>query len=93
MRKNGYLIYAIGFGQFDLYFFGAGAGDIFADIISPDRQFAVSAVNQNSQLNGAGTAKIDQSIQGGAGAASGIENIIHQDDSFTVDIGGNLGSC
>jgi hypothetical protein len=83
---DGYLVDAIGFGQADLDIFVAGAGDVLADVIGADGHLAMPAIDEDSQLYGAGSAEVDEGVHGGADTAAGIENVINKHDRLIVDI-------
>ena len=63
---------------------------ILADKVWLDRQFAMTAVDQNGQLDPPGAAEIVQRIEGGSHGSSAKEHIIGQDDCAAGDVKGDL---
>jgi hypothetical protein len=53
-------------------------------IVGLNRQLSVTAIYQNGQFNPIGTAKIDEGIHGRADSATGEQNIVNEDDLFTI---------
>jgi len=65
-------------------------GDVFADEVGFDGQFAVSAIDQDRELNAAGASEIVERIEGRASGAATTENIIDQHHGFAVEIEGDV---
>jgi hypothetical protein len=59
--------------------------DIPADVVSADRQFTLSAIDQHRELNRIGPAEISQGGERGAHRAAGIEDVVNQDDASAID--------
>lgn len=67
-----------------------------ADVSGFDGKLAMSAVNEDEQRDAARTALVENGVERGAGGASGVENVVHDDDVAAIDIeadgrGGNDG--
>jgi hypothetical protein len=84
-------VLAVGLGEFDLDIFDERGGDIFADEIRLDGEFAVAAINQHGKLDAAGAAEIVESIHRRADGAATEENVVHENDGLAGDIEGNGG--
>ena len=63
--------------------------DVFPDIVRPDRKLPVAAVNQDGQLDRAGTAEVEDRFNGCPGCAAGIDHIVHKDDNLAVEVAWN----
>jgi hypothetical protein len=60
--------------------------DIFADEIRFDRQVAMTAVDEDGQLNFLRPAKIIEGVHGGPDGAAAEQDVINQDHGFAGDI-------
>jgi hypothetical protein len=69
----------------DLDAFVSRGGDVLADVVSLDGQFAMAAIDQDDQLNRLRPAEIDERIERRPRGAAGLEHVVHQDDDATVD--------
>jgi hypothetical protein len=76
-------------GHFDSL--AAGGGDVLADKISLDGQFAMTAIHEHGELNPVRTAEIHERIHGGTRGASAGQYVIDEDDRFARHIEGNDG--
>ena len=66
-----YTVFAVHFGQADKNAFITRGRQVFADIIRPQRQFAVTAIDQHSQLYALGASSVRDGFDGGTHGASG----------------------
>lgn len=80
-----YAVAAVLFGQQHRHILGARGGHVLADEIGADRQFPVTAVDQDRELNRARAAQVTQCVEGGADGAPGEEHIVDQDDERVLD--------
>ena len=71
--------------------FVESGGQILADEIGFDGQFAMAAIDQDGQLDAPGPAEIVERIHGGADGASAEEDIVDEDDGFAADVEGDDG--
>ena len=72
-------------------FFCKRRGHILSDKIRFDRQFAVTTINQHSELDALGSAKIIQRIHGCPDGSTTEQDIIHQHDSLSGDVEWDFG--
>ena len=63
--------------------------DVFSDIIRPDRKLAVTAVDQDGQLDALRSSVMEYSFYCSADSPSGIDHIIHKDHCFAGYVAGN----
>ncbi len=63
----------------------AGGRQVLADVVGPDRKFAMAAVDQHGQLDTGGAAVIEQHVDRGAGGAARVEDVIDDHDRAAVD--------
>jgi hypothetical protein len=73
----------------DIFFWGGG--DIFSNEIGFDGEFAMSAVDEDGELDTPGPAEIVQGIHGGADGATAEEDVIDEDYGFAGDVEGDNG--
>ena len=66
-------------------------GNVLADKVRRDGEFAVTAVNENCQLNAARTAQVHDGVQSGTDGSTRIQDVVHQHDALAVDAEGNVG--
>ena len=69
--------------------FAVAGRDVFAHIVRTDGEFPVPPVNQHCQLNGSGTAVVENRLNGSPYRTSCIDDVIHQDYFFTGNIAGD----
>src|SRR5206468_1155145 len=70
------LLLAVDFVELDLDDLTAGGGDHPAGEGGLDGELAVSAVDEHEELDGSGTAVVEESVKGGADGAAGVEHIV-----------------
>src|SRR5215217_3443630 len=70
----------IGLLQVDKHPFAARGRYVLPDVISPDRQLPVAAVDQDRQPNGGGPPEVEERVHRGARGPSGVENVVNEDD-------------
>ena len=75
-----HLVVSSHLGQAHVYIFVTGGGEIFADVIGANRQFAMATIDQRSQLNSSRSPEGADCVQRGASGAAGEKNIIHDND-------------
>src|SRR5215218_5871687 len=73
----------IGLLQVDKHPFVARGRHVLPDIICPNRQLPVAAVDQDRQPNGGGPTELEKRVHRGAGRPSRVENVIYEDDGFS----------
>ena len=62
-------------------------GDVLADVVGADRQLAVSAVDQDGELDGLGPAEVDECVHRRADRAARVEDVVDEHDDLPVDVG------
>ena len=62
--------------------------EVLADVVGPDRQLAVAAVDQDGELDRARAAEVGQRVERGADGAAGEQDVVDQDDDLVVDRAG-----
>ena len=81
----------VNFLQADFDDFGVAGRDGAADESGFDGQFAMAAIDQDAHANAFRAPEIEQAVHGGAGGASGVENVVDQHDIAIVHYEWNLG--
>src|SRR5258708_7837264 len=84
------LVDAIVFGHENLDPLCVGGRDILSDVVRPDRQLAVSAVDEDRQLDGLGAAEVHQRVHRRAGRPAVMDHVVDEDHDLAVD-GRHLG--
>jgi hypothetical protein len=74
------------FAEFDRDVFVGAGGDGFADEVGFDGKLAVAAVDEDGELDAVGAADVAEGIERGAGGASGVDDVINEDDGFAGDV-------
>src|SRR5437764_10709188 len=59
--------------------------EILADVVGADRQLAVAAVGEDSQLDARGTAVVEQRFDGGADGAARVEDVVDEHAGHSVE--------
>src|SRR5256885_402693 len=85
--NDDHLVGPVLFGDADLDLLAVRRRHVLADVVGPDRQLAMPAVDQHRQLDGARAAELDQSVHGGARCAAPVDHVVHQHDDLAVDVG------
>src|SRR6478752_7180632 len=68
-------------------------GEVLADVVGADRQFAVAAVDEDRELYGTRTADVAERVECGTDRAPGEEHVVDQDDETVLDsLTGDLGA-
>ena len=76
---------AVVLGEAHLDVLAARGGHVLADVVGAQRQLPVATVDEDRQLNRAGPADVAECIQGRAHRASGVEDVVDEDDQCLVD--------
>src|ERR1700693_766964 len=84
------LVDAVVFDHEDLDPFGVRGGDVLPDVVRPDRQLAVSSVDEHRQLDGLRAAKVHQRVHRRACGPAVMDHVVDKDDDLSVD-GRHLG--
>ena len=66
-------------------------GQVLADVVGPDRQLAVAAVDHHGELHRPGPAVGVEGVEGGADRAAGEEHVVDQHHDGAVDVDGDVG--
>ena len=69
----------------------AAGREVLADVVGPDRQLAVAAVDHHRQLHRPGPAVVVEGVEGGPDRAAGEEHVVDEDDDRAVDVEGDVG--
>ncbi len=75
----------------DLDVFLPAGGNVAADEIGADRQLPVAAVDEHRKLDVLGPAVVHHGIHGGPDGSAGEQDVIHQDDPFSLGAEGDFG--
>src|SRR5690606_9051277 len=68
-------------------------GEVLADVVGADGQFAVAAVDEDGELHRARAPDVVQRVEGGADGPAGEEHVVDEDDQAAVDaVTGDLGA-
>src|SRR6478609_8802049 len=59
-------------GQAHLDLLAVAGREVLADVVGPDRQLAVAAVDEHGQPHGAGAAEVGQGVERGPDGAAGV---------------------
>ena len=63
----------------------AGGRQVLADVVGPDRQLAVAAVDEHGELDARGPAVVEQRLDRRADRAAGVEDVVDEDDRPSVE--------
>src|SRR5919109_1271344 len=63
----------------------ARGGQVLADVVGPDRELAVPAVDEHGELNSLRAAIVEQRLDRGADRATGVEHVVDQDDRLALE--------
>src|SRR4029453_11976414 len=85
VRCDGYAVVAVILREADLDVLAARGGHVLADVVGAQRQLPVAAVDEDRELHSAGPTDVTQRVQGGAHGATGIEDVVDEDDQCVVD--------
>src|SRR5579862_3735328 len=80
------LIVLVDLAELDFDDFAAACGNGFANVGCFDGKFAMAAIDEDGELNAAGTTVIEQRVERGAHSASGVKNIIAKYDIAAFDV-------
>jgi len=64
--------------------FAQGRRDVLADVVRPDRQLAVAAVDQDGQLHGPGPAEVGEGVQGRPHRPPGEQDVVDEHDEPAI---------
>jgi hypothetical protein len=78
--------------QHNLYDLAGGCLQVLAYILSLNRQFAMSPVDQHRELDAPGPAEINELVQRRANGSACVEHVIDKHYSAVGDIGGYIGA-
>src|SRR5512140_1874435 len=94
------------FGLHDLHAIGAvlllhvhrdhlapAGGHVLSDVVGPDRQLAMSPVDQDGELDRPRPPEIDQLVERGPHGSPGVEHVIDKDDVAVLDVDRDLGGA
>lgn len=62
-----------------------------ADELGFNGHFAMAAVNEHAERNALRAAEIEKAVHGGANGASGVEDVVDEDEVHAVDAKGDIG--
>src|SRR4051795_123256 len=57
----------------------AGGRKVFADVVGPDRELAMPAVDEACELDAGGPAVLEEGLDRGPDRAAGVEDVVHED--------------
>ena len=73
------------FGELHVDGLGQRGRQVLADVVGPDRQLAVTAVDEHRELHGAGPAEVGQRVERGPDGAAGEQHVVDEHDRLAVD--------
>src|SRR2546428_1430358 len=79
------LVHAVRLGEPDLHLLAARRGNVLADVVGADRELAVTAVDENRELDRLRPPEVDERVHGGADGPAGEEHVVDQEDPFPLD--------
>jgi hypothetical protein len=62
------------------------SGDVLPHVIGADRQLAVATVHQHGELHLSRPAVLDERVERGANASTGVEDVVHEDDLLVREV-------
>src|ERR1700686_1676755 len=69
------LVDAVVFRHQDLDALRVRRGDVLSDVVGPDRQLAMAAIDQHRQLDGLRAAEVHQGVHRGSGGPAGVDTV------------------
>ena len=81
-----HLLVVVDFLQLDFDNLALRGGDGTAHKRCLDGQLAMTAIDEHQELDAAGTAMIEEGVEGGANGAAGVEHVVDEDDVAAVDV-------
>src|SRR6476660_3392008 len=60
-------------------------GNVLADVVGPDGQLAVAAIDQHRELDGAGPSEVHQCVHRCARGAPMVDDVVDENDDLAVD--------
>src|SRR4029077_1976725 len=81
------LVDAVLLGDEDLDALRVRGGDVLADVIGPDRQLAVSSVDEHGQLDRPRAPEVHQRIHRGPRRPPVVDDVVDEHDHLAVDVG------
>src|SRR5712692_7588509 len=80
------LVDAVLLGDEHLDAFRIRCGDVLADVIGPDRQLAVSAVDEHGQLDRPRASEVHERIHRGSRRPPMVDDVVHEHDHLAIDV-------
>ena len=87
------LVAAVDLLDVDVHALVGGGRQVLADVVGPDRQLAVAAVDQHRQLHPRRAAVVEEHVDRRADGAAGVEHVVDDHDRAVVDREVELGEC
>ena len=78
-------VLAVGLGQQHVHHLALGRRQVLAHVVGPDRQLAVTAVDQHGELDRPRPAEVAERVQGRAHGPAGVEHVVDEDHDLAVD--------
>lgn len=79
-------------GEVDADALGTRGLDLDARVVGLDGQLTVTAIDEDGELDGAGTAVVHERIESGADGAAGVQHVVDEDHATTLErVAGDLG--
>ena len=75
----------VGFLEADPDLLGGGGGQVLSDVVCPDGEFAVAAVDQHGEPDDPRAAEVDDGVQRGTDGAAGVQHVIDEHHDLVVD--------
>src|SRR6266496_2259948 len=71
--------------ELDLDAFAARGRQVLADVVGPDRQLAVAAVDEAGELDAGGPSVIEERLDRGPDRAAGVEDVVDEDAGAALE--------
>ena len=78
-------VLAVGLLEVDLDELLARGRDVLADVVGPDGQLAVAAIDEDREPDGLRPAEVDEGVHRGPDGPARVQDVVDEDDRATVD--------
>src|ERR687890_883032 len=76
----------IGLLQVDKHSFATRGRHVLTDVVGPDRQLSVAAVDENRQPDGGGPPELEERVHRGASGPTRVENVVDEDHGLACHV-------
>ena len=71
--------------ELDLDALASPGREVLADVVRPDRELAVPAIDKHRELHTGGAAELEKCVDGGANRPPRVENVVDEHDRHPLD--------